>query len=637
MLQSIQAFFRSTFGLAMIGAALHWAALPPLDLWPLAWVAPVFWILLVRAEKLPQSIRHAPRAAGGRHTEYAGYNRPWLLLLAAALLFGGEMLVTYLFHEQKFQFFWANEVVFWPALFALVCWAARRWAAHPYRCLWLAGMFFWLADLHWLRLPYWAIGFGWLALGVYFGLYLPVFVGLSRVGVHRLRLPVILVAPAVWTGLELAQAHLLSGMTMGCLEHTQYHWTHLIQICDLTGCYGVTFVMVFVAACIARMLPSSRERWAFWPLLPAVAILAAVLGYGYWRTHPRSEYNPGLKIALIQGNFDVQLHEPAGFRKITQDEYRRLTRWALTGDPRADLIVWPETVFTCIDSVNGECMPWITGSSDAAVPPDAPTLSPGEFHERLDRAERDTREMMTRSAAEFGRPMVVGVARQYYGARGEEVLNTAVLITPDGQWSRQPPERDFYDKTHLVPFGEYMPFTRLLPWLQYVSPLGNGTSSGERPACFFVKDICLVPNICYETTLPYVIREQLAALRQEGVQPQILVNLTNDGWFWGSSELEMHLACGAYRAVENRRPMVIAANTGISAWIDGNGQIVAQGPKHDSTTILANVELDDRESWYSLHGDWFAVICLAATIALAAVGIRRWSTGFSRNRRARTA
>ena len=130
-----------------------------------------------------------------------------------------------------------------------------------------------------------------------------------------------------------------------------------------------------------------------------------------------------------------------------------------------------------------------------------------------------------------------------------------------------------------MPFGEYMPFANWLPWLQYLSPLGNGASANDRPACFMVKDVCLVPNICYESTLPHVIRGQLAALRKEGVEPQVLVNVTNDGWFWGSSELEMHLACGVFRTVENRRPMVIAANTGISAWIDGNGHIAAEGPQ----------------------------------------------------------
>ena len=169
------------------------------------------------------------------------------------------MIVTEWFHDRQYRMFWAADTVFWLAVIALVLWAARRWAAHPYRTLWLVGMFFWLADLHWLRLPYWAIGFGWLALGIYFGCYLPVFIGLSRVGVHRLRLPLILVAPAVWTGLELAQAHLLSGMTMGCLEHTQYRWTSLIQISDVTGSYGVTFLMMFVAACLCAFFPSFWE------------------------------------------------------------------------------------------------------------------------------------------------------------------------------------------------------------------------------------------------------------------------------------------------------------------------------------------------------------------------------------------
>ena len=271
-------FFRSTFGLAMLGAVLLWSALPPLDLVPLAWIAPVFWILLIRAEKLPLCIRHTPCADGKRHTECAGYiGRPWLLLLAAAALFAAEILVTDLFHAQKFRGYWMAEIVFWPAVIALVCWAAHRWTAHPYRTLWLVGMFFWLADLHWLRFPYWAIAFGWLALGIYFGIYLPLFIGLSRVGVHRLRLPLILVAPTVWTGLELAQAHLLSGMTMGCLEHTQYRWTSLIQISDVTGSYGVTFLMMFVAACLASVLPFHKRPWAFWPLLPAAGALAAAL------------------------------------------------------------------------------------------------------------------------------------------------------------------------------------------------------------------------------------------------------------------------------------------------------------------------------------------------------------------------
>ena len=141
-----------------------------------------------------------------------------------------------------------------------------------------------------------------------------------------------------------------------------------------------------------------------------------------------------------------------------------------------------------------------------------------------------------------------------------------------------------------------------------------------------LKNICLVPNICYESVLPHVIRNQLVTLRQEGMEPQILVNVTNDGWFWGSNELEQHLACGVFRTVECRRPMVIAANTGISASIDASGRILAEGPRRDTKLILADVRLDRRESWYLRHGDWFAGTCLATTLLFTcagAVAVRR--------------
>src|SRR5438270_470686 len=143
-------WFRSTWAIALAGSLLMWAALPPLDWWPLAWVAPVPWLLLVRQERL----------------------------------------------------------------------SGRR----PYRALWLAGFVFWLAALYWLTLPHWATSFGWLALSFYLAFYIPVFVGLTRVAVHRLGISLLVAAPIVWTGLELAKGHLLSGFTMGSLGHTQFRF-----------------------------------------------------------------------------------------------------------------------------------------------------------------------------------------------------------------------------------------------------------------------------------------------------------------------------------------------------------------------------------------------------------------------------
>ena len=137
--------------------------------------------------------------------------------------------------------------------------------------------------LHWLRLPHPETSLGWLALSGYLGCYLPAFVALSRVAVHALRISSIIAAPVIWAGLELAQSHLLTGINIATPGHSQYRWIELIQISDLAGGYAVSFVILFVAACLARMLPIDGARRTFWPLVPAGAVMAVVLGYGYAR------------------------------------------------------------------------------------------------------------------------------------------------------------------------------------------------------------------------------------------------------------------------------------------------------------------------------------------------------------------
>ena len=171
-------------------------------------------------------------------------------------------------------------------------------------------------------------------------------------------------------------------------------------------------------------------------------------------------------------------------------------------------------------------------------------------------------------------------------------------------------------------FGEYVPFAEYWPWLHRLTPLRISVSPGERPVAFEVGDIRLAPNICYETVLPHVIRRQVATLRAQGQQPDVLVNLTNDGWFRGSSELDMHLICGVFRAVECRKPLLVAANTGISAWIDADGRIVEQGGRCQTDVILAEVGPTRRGSWYVRYGDWPAGICLTACVVFAIIGWR---------------
>jgi apolipoprotein N-acyltransferase len=173
-------------------------------------------------------------------------------------------------------------------------------------------------------------------------------------------------------------------------------------------------------------------------------------------------------------------------------------------------------------------------------------------------------------------------------------------------------------------FGEYIPLAKYFPWVYRMLPMQASLESGKVPTAFHVGRLCLSPSICYETVFPHVIRAQIAGLTAAGDCPNVMVNLTNDGWFWGSSELDMHLACGVFRAIECRKPLLIAANTGFSAWIDGDGHILRQGKRRTPDVLIADVQADDRYSPYLRYGDLPAGICLAccAIVAIAGLAMR---------------
>jgi apolipoprotein N-acyltransferase len=475
----------------------------------------------------------------------------------------------------------------------------------PYLALWTAGFLFWLAAIHWLRLPHWLTAIGWVGLSAWLACYWPVFFCLSRIAVHRLRVPVIIAAPVVWTGLQLAQAHLLTGFRMGALAHTQYRWITLIQIADLAGDYAVDFLIIFVAACLARMVRcDAQRRIVLWPLLPAAAILAATLGYGYFRT--AGQYTrPAARVALIQGSIDTELKEDPKQDVFIHRQYLDLSYEALAGRGKVDLVVWPETMFR---------KPYFTVDPQAQAPLDWPD-SAEDFQKFRREAPLWSLEQIERTVRAIGVPTILGVDGTRIGVDRVYRYNTALLLSADGK----PVAR--YDKMHPVLFGEYMPFVHAIPWLQRMTPVSVNLDSGEHPTAFAVGGVRFSPSICYETVLAHVIRGQVAELRRSGQEPQVLVNLTNDGWFWGSSELDMHLICGVFRAIECRKPLVIAANTGFSASIDGDGRILAQGPRRATGALVADVRADLRSSPYLVYGDLPAGICLGFCAVLAVVAV----------------
>lgn len=175
-------------------------------------------------------------------------------------------------------------------------------------------------------------------------------------------------------------------------------------------------------------------------------------------------------------------------------------------------------------------------------------------------------------------------------------------------------------------FGEYVPFGKWLPWLYRLTPMSDGLTVGQQPQVFTVRNVRLSPTICFENTVPQLMRRQLNQLIARGENPDVLVTITNDGWFWGSSLLDVHLACGVFRAIELRRPLLIAANTGFSASIAATGRVTVQGPRRDRAVIHTQLTLPPTppSSLYARWGDWFAGLCLATCLVTCAAALKAW-------------
>ena len=534
------------FSGALCSGLLLWAAFPPWGLWPLAWIAPVGWLGLVRRPALP-----------GRH---------------------------------------------------------------PYLVIWLAGWWHWAAVLQGIRLAHPALYLGWLSLSAYLAVYPSIFVGLTRVAVHRAHVPLLVAAPLVWTGLEWFRGHALTGFSLGLLGHTQVVWTSLIQVAELAGAYAVSFVMMMVAAAVAEAWDARLSRGTRCRrLVLAAAIILVVPLYGRVRISAgdagSADGERSFRVALIQGSFDTVFEADPERDVAVFSRYLELSLQAVQNDPQVELVVWPESAFTGTLGDVVAAPPW--------NPPPESGLSAERFQRSLqawEEAFRQKTDYVTSRLNEVsggGRQvsLIVGCDTQRFAGGRAERLNAALLIAPSGQ------VRARYFKQHLVMFGEYIPFGERFPLLYDLTPMAAGLTPGVVPQAFRVGKVVLSPSICFESTVPHLIRRQVVALQRAGTPPDMLVNVTNDGWFWGSSILDLHLACNVFRAVENRLPLVIAANTGISAHIDANGRIGSRGGRREEAILYADVQPHARTSKYHLWGDSFSLICLLFCFAVSIVGI----------------
>lgn len=472
--------------------------------------------------------------------------------------------------------------------------------------LYLIGLLHWLLMIQWIRLPHWSAYFGWLALALYLAIYLPIFVGVARVLVHQWRWPSIIAVPVTWTGLELARSHLLTGFSMSLLGHSQLPWTSVVQVADLFGAYGVSFVVMAVAACGERLWPQTGRRSnRLAPSLVMVGLMTATILYGRHRLNQwksPADIDRTLRVALIQGSYDTQFDGDADRPRRAFFDYMRLSQKAFQEHGPLDLVIWPESMFT-----GGQ--PMMSYDEPLQLIPEW-TGTVTELRQRLDAYAESARSRAAWVSEQVKAPLLVGIEWAHWKGTQEQRFNSAVLFGRKGEVLQR------YDKMHRVMFGEYVPLGGVFPWLYRLTPMRDGLTPGDSPKVMEVQGVRIAPTICFENTVPHLVRRQCQELAAQGQSPDLLVTVTNDGWFWGSSLLDVHLACGVFRALEMRRPLLIAANTGFSAWVDPAGVIRAQGARRAESVVLATVGLPaiPVESFYYRWGDWGAGACLFVVV-----------------------
>jgi len=486
-------------------------------------------------------------------------------------------------------------------------------ARRIYFASWLGGLVLFGVSLQWIRVADYRMYATWACLAVYCSFYVPLGIYLLRCLDRRTRLPLVISLPLVWTALEFFRAHfLLGGFPWYFLSHTQHAFLPIIQVADLAGAYAVTVLVAAVNACLFEFLyPQSWFRRLF--ALPAEAIclsrsallyqtiailvlVGAALGYGGWRLS-QNEWQDGPRIALLQGNLDQRLRNEATSPDALEDKlqtmrdhFRRLCDKAAR--EQTDLIVWPETSFV---------YNWLE------VSPDLPADQIPEEWRGVNKRRQD----LARSVAErWQTNLLLGVNAGGLGpdARARR-YNSAVLVEQDGKVGGR------YDKMHCVPFGEYVPFRDWLPWMNTFAPydFDYSITPGDQLTRFTLGKYHFGVVICFEDTDPYIARQYAGGDEKPVVD--FLVNISNDGWFDGTSEHEEHLAICRFRAVECRRAIARAVNMGISAVIDGNGQVIKlpgsdwASSKKTAAVLTAAIPIDRRVSLYARWGDWLPWAC----------------------------
>jgi apolipoprotein N-acyltransferase len=442
--------------------------------------------------------------------------------------------------------------------------------------LWYAGTCYWI--YHTMRqygglsapMALLALFLFCLYLGLYhgaFGLLLSLTVGPGR-DIRR----ALAAAPFLWVAVELARAR-FTGFPWDLLGTAQVDNISLSRITTLTGVYGVSFEIMLVNVALAAAFLVPRKKRGM--LLTASLVAAAVLQAG--RLVDAPPLPPDHSALLVQQNIPVDANWTRDTFERTLQELIDLTEKAAqhqnsdgTKTNQNDPIVWPE--------------------------------SPAPFFTN-DPLFRDPVSQMARSTHSWIVTGAIGSTPAALGQSSSQVFNSAELISPEGNWTMR------YDKVHLVPFGEYLPFPQLFAFAGGLTKEVGAFQPGTSRAPLDAGGTKLGVFICYESVFPDEVRQ----FANHGAE--VLVNISNDGWYGDSGAYAQHLNQTRMRAIENDRWLLSATDTGVTASIDPYGRIVARLPRKEREALPAPYALTSVTTFYTRHGDWFAFLCAIISVA----------------------
>ena len=504
----------------------------------------------------------------------------------------------------------------WIAPGLILATALGESSGKAFRLGYVFGLSHYLISLYWLifmPFPMGAIG-AWLALSAYLALFPAIWLWLCvrllpdwtrafeiggsgrwRVFERYLSIPLMqrwlwaFFCAAVWVALEMAVARLLTGFPWNMIGVSQNSVLPVIQVASVTGVYGVSFLVVWFSVSLvssAIILVVRPQKYRLWlgDLMIPLLTLAVVCTYGVERILNAPPPRRVLNATLIQPSIPQTLIWDSSENKNRFEQLLRLSEKALETKP--DLLVWPEAAvpnvlryepesFDAVKQLVKKHQVWLVLGADDAVP------------------------------------------RASNGARPQfDFYNSAFLMSPGGELV------EVYRKGKLVIFGEYVPLVRWLPFLKYLTPIGEGFSAGDGPVPFRIPDpdVSLSVLICFEDAFPHLAR------RYVNPETDFLLNLTNDGWFGESAAQWQHAANATFRAVENGLPLVRCGNNGLTCWIDPYGRMFnsgfpesddVYGPGFKKVQVPLFEEGGKREpTFYNLHGDWFGWGCTALALSV---------------------